>query len=50
MSSAKADIRRWARGHQLDTLGAKASLAAARRENLAFHLTWARVRRAFGLG
>jgi hypothetical protein len=33
-----------------NSLGARKNGTRAERDNLAFHLTWARVRRAFGFG
>jgi hypothetical protein len=33
-----------------DALGATADIRRSEEENLAFHLVWARVRRAFGVG
>jgi hypothetical protein len=39
------ELRRFA-----DGLGAEVDTTRSERENLAFHLTWKRVRRAFGVG
>jgi len=39
------DLRRWA-----DSWGAVADHGSAERENLAYHLVWAQVRRAYGVG
>jgi hypothetical protein len=36
--------------HFADGLGATVDPGIGEEENLAFHLTWARVRRAFGVG
>jgi hypothetical protein len=37
-------------GRAADALGAREDRRRAEVENLSFHLTWARVRRAFGFG